>query len=113
MGGISIDIFGRMIAEHAEKSQVDLRHAVRSSRPTTLAFFRAVDGEPHYAFYDEGTASRHGTYRSGGIPFAEIDAIHLGSTTLVDGRAAAQTLAVVEDARGSIPSRSIRIADQI
>lgn len=68
VGGISTDLFGRMIAEHADKSQVDLRYGVRSSRPTTLAFVRAVDGEPHYAFYDEGTASRHWTCRSGAIP---------------------------------------------
>jgi fructokinase len=101
VGGVSTDLFGRMIAEHAQASQVDLRYAARSSRPTTLAIVQAVDGEPHYAFYDEATAARHWTYRQGSIPFAEIDAIHVGSTTLVDGRAAAQTLAMVEDARGS------------
>jgi fructokinase len=100
MGGISTDLFGRMIAEHAQTSQVDLRYAARSSRPTTLAFVR-VDGEPQYAFYDEGTAARNWTYRQGSIPFAEIDAIHVGSTTLVDGGAAAQVLAMVEDARRS------------
>jgi fructokinase len=101
VGGISTDLFGRMIAEHAQTSQVDLRYAARCSRPTTLAFVRAVDDEPQYAFYDEGTAARHWTYRPGSIPFAEIDAIHVGSTTLVDGGAAAQTLAMVEDAQGS------------
>ena len=101
VGGVSTDLFGRMIAEHAQASQVDLRYAARSSRPTTLAIVQAVDGEPHYAFYDEATAARHWTYRQGSIPFAEIDAIHVGSTTLVDGGAAAQTLAMVEDARGS------------
>jgi len=101
VGGISTDLFGRLIAEHAQASQVDLRYATRSSRPTTLAFVHAVDGEPHYAFYDERTAARHWTYRQGSIPFAEIDAIHIGSTTLVDGRTAAQTLRMVEDARRS------------
>lgn len=101
VGGISTDLFGRMIAEHAQASQVDLRYAARSSWPTTLAFVRVVDGEPQYAFYDEGTASRHWTYREGSIPFAEIDAIHVGSTTLIDGSAAAQTLRMIEDARGS------------
>jgi fructokinase len=101
VGGISTDLFGRMIAEHAQTSQVDLRYAARCSRPTTLAFVRAVNGEPHYAFYDEGTAARHWMYRPGSIPFAEIDAIHVGSTTLVDRKAAAQTLRMIEDARGS------------
>jgi fructokinase len=99
-GGISTDLFGWMIADHAERSQVDLRYATRSAHPTTLAFVRMVNDEPQYAFYDEGTASRHWTYRKGSIPFAEIDAIHVGSTTLVNPAGAAETLAMVEDARG-------------
>ena len=101
VGGISTDLFGRMICDHARASQVELRYVARSSRPTTLAFIHTVDGEPRYAFYDEETAARHWTYRQGSIPFAEIDAIHVGSTTLVDARGAAQTMAMVEDARGS------------
>jgi len=101
VGGISTDLFGRIIADHAQASQVDLRYAARRSRPSTLAFVHTIDGEPHYAFYDDGTAAREWTYRQGSIPFAEADAIHVGSTTLVDGRAAGQTLALVEDARGA------------
>jgi fructokinase len=101
VGGLSTDLFGRMIAEHAERSQVDLRYATRSTHPTTLAFVSMVDGEPQYAFYDEETASRHWTYRRGSLPFAEIDAIHIGSTTLVNKSGAAQALAMIEDARGS------------
>ena len=54
VGGISTDLFGRMIADHAAASQVDLRYATRSDHQTTLAFVRTVDGEPQYAFYDEG-----------------------------------------------------------
>ena len=101
VGGISTDLFGRMIAEHAQASQIDLRYAARCCRPTTLAFVRTIDGEPHYAFYDKGTAARHWTYRRGSIPFCEIEAIHVGSTTLVYPGAAAQTLQMIEDARGS------------
>ena len=59
VGGISTDLFGRMIADHAFASQVDLQYATRSAHQTTLAFVRAVDGEPQYAFYDEGTATRN------------------------------------------------------
>ena len=58
VGGISTDLFGRMIADHALASQVELRYATRSEHQTTLAFVRTVAGEPQYAFYDEGTASR-------------------------------------------------------
>ena len=67
VGGISTDLFGRMIAGHAQASGVGLDHATRSPRPTTLAFVRQIDGEAQYAFYDEGTASRHWTYRQGSI----------------------------------------------
>jgi fructokinase len=100
VGGISTDLFGRMIAEHAQASQVDLRYAARSDRPTTLAFVRSINGEPHYAFYDEGTASRHWIHQPGSIPFAEIDALHVGSTTLVHRAGAAQAMALMEEARG-------------
>jgi fructokinase len=101
VGGISTDLFGRMIADHALASQVELRYAMRSEHQTTLAFVRTVAGEPQYAFYDEGTASRNWIYRRGSIPFDEIEAVHVGSTTLVDDSGAAQALAMIEDARGS------------
>src|ERR1700691_1174582 len=101
VGGISTDLFGRMIADHAGASQVELRYATRSEHQTTLAFVRSVDGEPQYAFYDEATASRNWTYRRGSIAFDEIDAIHIGSTTLIDEKTGTETLAMVDDARGS------------
>src|SRR5713101_6014079 len=69
VGGISTDLFGRMIADHALMSQVDLRYATRSEHETTLAFVRHVGGEPQYVFYDEATASRNWIYRRGSIPF--------------------------------------------
>jgi fructokinase len=91
-----------MIADHALASQVDLRYATRSAHQTTLAFVRTVGVEPQYAFYDEATASRNWVYRPGSIPFDEIEAVHVGSTTLADDEGAAQALAVVEDARASV-----------
>ena len=101
VGGISTDLFGRMIADHALTSRVELRFATRSEHQTTLAFVRHVGGEPRYAFYDAATASRNWTHRHGSIPFAEIEAIHVGSTTLANDKGAAQTLAMIEDAGGS------------
>src|ERR1700687_5393773 len=98
VGRISPDLFAGVIADHAFASQVDLRFATRSDRQTTLAFVRTVAGEPQYAFYDEGTASRSWVYRHGAIPFDEIEAGHVGSTTLADDHGAAQALALVEDA---------------
>lgn len=102
VGGISTDLFGRMIADHALASQVDLRYATRSDHQTTLAFVRTAAGEPQYAFYDEATASQNWRYRPGSIPFAEIEAIHIGSTTLTNEKGTAQALALLRDARGSV-----------
>jgi fructokinase len=91
----------RMIADHATASGVDLRYATRSGHQSTLAFVRSVAGESQYAFYDADSASRNWRYRSGSIPFREIDAIHVGSTTLVDDAGAAQAFAMVQEAQGS------------
>jgi fructokinase len=102
VGGISTDLFGRMIADHAAASEVDLRYATRSDHETTLAFIRTIAGEPQYAFYDEATASRSWMYRRGFIAFDQIEAIHVGSTTLTHDSGAAQALAMVEDARRSL-----------
>src|SRR3979409_1809868 len=102
VGGISTDLFGRMIADHALASQVELRYATRSDRQTTLAFVRHVAGEPQYAFYDEATASRNWLYLPRSLPCDQIEAVHVGSTTLADDTAAARVFALVRDARGSV-----------
>jgi fructokinase len=99
VGGISNDVFGRMIAEHALASKVDLGFATRSDHQTTLAFVRIVAGESQYAFYDAQTASREWTYRPGSIPFASVEAVHVGSTTLVHDTGAAQTAAMIAEAK--------------
>lgn len=101
VGGISTDLFGRMIADHAAASNVDLGLATRSDHQTTLAFVRVVAGESHYAFYDAETAARNWIYRRGTIPFADVEAVHVGSTTLVDDPGAAETMALVTDARAT------------
>lgn len=101
VGGISNDLFGRMIAEHALASRVELRYATRSDHQTTLAFVRMVAGESQYAFYDAQTASREWSYQRGAIEFGNVDAVHIGSTTLVNERGAGQTAAMIADARQS------------
>jgi fructokinase len=101
VGGIASDLFGRMIAQHALASNVDLGFATRSDRQTTLAFVRMIAGESQYAFYDAGTASREWTYQRGNIPFATVEAVHVGSTTLVNEVGAAETAALIADARST------------
>jgi fructokinase len=94
-------MFGRMIADHAAASNVELALATRSEHQTTLAFVRIVAGESHYALYDAQTATRNWTYRRGSIPFDTVDALHVGSTTLVNDQGATETRALVADARAS------------
>src|SRR6185312_10631487 len=79
VGGISTDLFGRMIEQHAADSGLDLRFATRTAHPTKLAFVSVTDGQAQYAFFDENTASRNWGFSAGEIPFHEIDALHLGS----------------------------------
>lgn len=100
-GGISTDLFGRMIADHASASGVDLRYAIRSEHQTTLAFVRIVMGQSQYAFYDADTASAVWSYRHGSMSFDAIDAIHVGSTTLVHDRGAAGAGALIADAKAT------------
>lgn len=101
VGGISNDMFGQMIAGHAAASNVALGFATRSDHQTTLAFVRIIAGESHYAFYDAETATRNWAYRRGSIPFDTVEAVHIGSTTLVNDQGAAETRALVADARVS------------
>ncbi|MDH6262010.1 carbohydrate kinase [Bradyrhizobium sp. BR13661] len=101
VGGISTDLFGRMIADHAAASNVELSLATRSDHQTTLAFVRIVAGESHYAFYDAETATRNWMFRRGSIPFDTVEAVHVGSTTLVNDQGAAETKALIADAKAS------------
>ncbi|WP_181704285.1 carbohydrate kinase family protein [Chthonobacter albigriseus] len=100
VGGISRDLFGTMIADHLSGSKVDLRYSDRSDLETTLAFVRLVNGEAHYAFYDETTAARLWSFQPGTIPFAAIDAVHVGSTTLINEPSSSAYLALVDAAKG-------------
>jgi len=100
-GGISTDTFGRMIADHALNSAVDLRYATRSDHPATLAFARVAGTETQYAFYDADTASRNWIYRRSSIELDGVACVHVGSTTLVNDKGAAEALALIEDAKRS------------
>lgn len=56
--GLSTDLFGEMLVATLAASNVDAALAIRSARPTTLAFVKLVNGQASYAFYDENTAGR-------------------------------------------------------
>lgn len=100
IGGLSTDMYGQMIADHAEASKVSLSFADRFDAQTTLAFVKLVDGHARYAFYDQATAARLWTYQPDRFPWGEIAALHVGSTTLIEDPTSAQTLALVKGAKG-------------
>lgn len=56
--GLSNDLFGKKLQNALAESQVDLRHARLSDRPTTLAFVTLDAGHASYVFYDENSAGR-------------------------------------------------------
>ncbi|NBC96626.1 MAG: carbohydrate kinase [Deinococcus-Thermus bacterium] len=56
--GLSRDLFGQRLDASLAAAGVDAATAVRSDRPTTLAFVELADGQARYAFYDENTAHR-------------------------------------------------------
>ena len=82
--GLSTDLFGEMLKDSLEESEVDVAHSVFSDRPTTLAFVRLVDGQAAYTFYDEYTAGRMLSPED--LPPTlptEITALFLGGISLV------------------------------
>ena len=56
--GLSRDLFGTLLERALAGAGVATGLAVRSDRPTTLAFVELTDGQARYAFYDEATAHR-------------------------------------------------------
>ncbi|KFE35907.1 carbohydrate kinase family protein [Thioclava atlantica] len=82
LSGLSEDLFGQMLIRSLSESGVDAGLAVRSDRPTTLAFVTLTDGHASYAFYDENTAGR--MLRIEDIPEipAEVSAMFFGGISL-------------------------------
>lgn len=99
VAGVSTDMFGEMIAAHLAASKVDLGYLTRADAETTLAFVKLVNGEAHYAFYDETTAARNWHFAAGSIPFDQVAVVHVGSTTLVNDPSSAEYRKLVATAR--------------
>lgn len=82
-GGLSSDLFGRMLIAELEASGVDHQFCPRSGRPTTLAFVTLTDGHAQYAFYDENTAGRMLAEADLPLEASGIDALFFGGISLV------------------------------
>jgi fructokinase len=86
--GLSTDLMGTILTDTLAASQVDTSLAARSSRPTTLAFVKLVNGQATYAFYDENTAGR--LLSEADLPDlpASVSALFFGGISLVNDPAA-------------------------
>lgn len=83
MGGIATDLFGDLLMEALAISNVSTRYVARLDRETTFGFVKLGDGEPQYAFYDDGTAGRMWTAADSPMLGPEVRLLHVGSVTLI------------------------------
>lgn len=81
--GLSSDMMGDILRETLAASHVDYSFAAVSSRPTTIAFVKLVNGQASYAFYDEGTAGRMITQADLPSLGADCEALHFGAISLI------------------------------
>ncbi len=81
--GLSDDMMGDILRETLAASDVDFSFAKVSSRPTTIAFVKLLDGQASYAFYDEGTAGRMITEADLPVLPESCEALHFGAISLI------------------------------
>lgn len=81
--GISNDMMGDILRDTLRSSGVDDRFAAMSSRPTTIAFVKLVNGQATYAFYDEGTAGRMLDVADLPVLGPDCNALHFGAISLI------------------------------
>jgi fructokinase len=81
--GLSADLFGDVLRKTLAESHVDAAPCALSSRPTTMAFVKLVNGNAHYTFYDEGTAGRMLSVSQLPALDASVEAMHFGAISLI------------------------------
>lgn len=81
--GLSDDMLGDILRQTLAASNVDSSPCVISSRPTTVAFVKLVNGSATYAFYDEGTAGRMITVDDIPALSNDVEALHFGAISLI------------------------------
>ncbi|OJT96277.1 MAG: carbohydrate kinase [Rhizobium sp. 63-7] len=81
--GLSDDMMGDILRETLAASNVDSSFCAISSRPTTIAFVKLVNGQATYAFYDEGTAGRMITEADLPKLGDDCEAMHFGAISLI------------------------------
>jgi fructokinase len=81
--GLSDDMLGDVLREALRASGVDDSPCAISSRPTTVAFVKLVEGSATYAFYDENTAGRMITIDDLPRLGDDVEALHFGAISLI------------------------------
>ena len=81
--GLSDDMMGDILRDTLTSSGVDFRFCATSSRPTTIAFVKLVDGHASYAFYDENTAGRMISPADLPTLGPDCEALHFGAISLI------------------------------
>jgi fructokinase len=84
LGALSTDLFGEMLAADLARHGIDTDAAPRMAAPTTLAFVDLQRGEPRYAFFNEGTATRRVAPDAAGFAPGPGDVVDFGSISLID-----------------------------
>jgi fructokinase len=84
LGALSTDLFGEMLAADLARHGIDTRAAPRLPAPTTLAFVDLQSGEPRYAFFNEGTATRRVAPDPAAFAPRPGDVVDFGSISLID-----------------------------
>jgi len=81
--GLSTDMFGQLLVQHLEDSNVSTAYCMRSPNPTTMAFVTLVNGSARYSFLDENTAGRMLDVKAlPQLPEA-VSALHFGAISLI------------------------------
>lgn len=84
LGALSTDLFGEMLADDLRAHGIDTSQAPTLDAPTTLAFVDIEEGEPRYAFFNEGTATRRIAADPASFAPAPGDIVGFGSISLID-----------------------------
>ncbi len=99
--GISTDMLGEILTDTLAASKVTTDLCARSSRPTTVAFVKLVNGQATYAFYDEATAGRMLSQDQLPTLPADISTLFFGGISLVNDPAASTYEALQSREAGS------------
>ncbi|MCW2307449.1 carbohydrate kinase family protein [Rhodobium gokarnense] len=79
---LSSDLFGARFAEALEEADVDTDRIVFVDEPSTLAFVGIDKGEPHFDFFDIGSAGRQFDPADTSPLGGDVELVHCGSYVL-------------------------------